>query len=93
MPLTKVGPKYQVTIPRAAREAIGLNVGDLVEATVSKDGLLLRPKIATDKRLEIKKRLKAAEAAVKEGRVLGPFTSARAAMRAIRQHARACTRH
>ena len=49
MALTKVGPKFQVTIPKVAREAIGLSVGDLVEATPTKDGVLLRPKVAVDK--------------------------------------------
>lgn len=49
MALTKVGPKFQVTIPKVAREAIGLHVGDLVEATTTKEGVLLRPKVAVDK--------------------------------------------
>jgi AbrB family looped-hinge helix DNA binding protein len=49
MALTKVGPKFQVTIPKVAREAIGLSVGDLVEATPTKNGVLLRPKVAVDK--------------------------------------------
>lgn len=49
MAFTKVGPKFQVTIPKVTREAIGLKVGDLVEATTTKDGVLLRPKVAVDK--------------------------------------------
>lgn len=49
MALTKVGPKFQVTIPKVAREAIGLHVGDLMEATTTKEGVLLRPKVAVDK--------------------------------------------
>jgi AbrB family looped-hinge helix DNA binding protein len=91
MALTKVGPKFQVTIPKVAREAIGLNVGDLVDATPTKNGVLLRPKVAVDK--DLSKRLEAAEAAVKAGRVLGPFTSPGAALRAIKRHARARTHH
>ena len=91
MALTKVGPKFQVTIPKVAREAIGLSVGDLVEATPTKNGVLLRPKAVVDK--DITKRLEVAEAAVKAGRVLGPFTSAGAALRAIKHHARARTHH
>ena len=43
MALTKVGPKYQVTIPKEAREAVGLAVGDLVDATPTKDGVRLCP--------------------------------------------------
>jgi AbrB family looped-hinge helix DNA binding protein len=49
MALTKVGPKFQVTIPKEAREAVGLQVGDLMEATPTKEGVLLRPKVAVDK--------------------------------------------
>ena len=49
MALTKVGPKYQVTIPKETREAAGFAVGDLVEATPTKDGVLLRPKAVVDK--------------------------------------------
>ena len=93
MPLTKVGPKFQVTIPKVAREAIGLQVGDLVETTATKDGVLLRPKMVVDKHPEIKKRLEAAEAAIKAGRVLGPFTTASAAMRAVKRYARARHTH
>src|SRR5262249_37010159 len=36
---TKVGPKLQVTIPKNVREAVGLKVGDLVEASVGRDGI------------------------------------------------------
>jgi len=49
MALTKVGPKYQVTIPKEAREAAGLAVGDLVDATPTKDGVLLRPQAVIPK--------------------------------------------
>lgn len=93
MGLAKIGPKFQVTIPKSAREAVGLQVGDLVEATVARDGILLRPKLVLDKRLDIKKRLEAAEADVKAGRVLGPFKSARAALRAVKRRAHARPAH
>jgi AbrB family looped-hinge helix DNA binding protein len=49
MSLTKIGPKFQVTIPKDARTAVGLNVGDLVEATVTKNGVLLRPQVVLHK--------------------------------------------
>ena len=38
---TKVGPKFQVTIPKNVRDAVGLKVGDLVEASVGRDGIVL----------------------------------------------------
>ena len=37
---TKVGPKFQVTIPKNVRDAVGLKVGDLVEASVGREGIV-----------------------------------------------------
>ena len=69
MALTKVGPKYQVTIPKAAREALGIKAGDLVEAKVQGRVVLLRPKVVVDKDPELEKQLEASEADVRAGRV------------------------
>ncbi len=88
MALTKVGPKYQVTIPKKAREAWGIRVGDIVEATASKDGIVLRPKLVVDKHPEIEKRIREGLEDIKKGRVLGPFNTAKEAMRALRAKAR-----
>jgi AbrB family looped-hinge helix DNA binding protein len=49
MTLTRIGPKYQVTIPKATRDAAGLSVGDFVEAIVTKDGVLLRLQAVVEK--------------------------------------------
>jgi len=87
----KVGPKYQVTIPKDVRDALGIKVGDLVEATVDRRGALIRPVEVVPKNVDIRKRLEAAEADVKAGRTLGPFKTASAAMRALKQKARART--
>ena len=81
MAITKVKSKYQVTIPTAVRTAAGVKVGDLLEATVSKHGIVLRPKVLIDKELEV------AEAEVKAGRVHGPFKTGRAILRAAKRHA------
>lgn len=87
--LTRVGPRYQLTIPKEARKAIGLKVGDLVEARVERAGTItLYPKVVFGKG-NINKRLEAAEAAYKQGRYLGPFTKASAAMSAIKRYAHA----
>lgn len=51
MALTKVGPKFQITIPKVAREAIGVNIGDLMEAKVFRRTIVLRPKVVVDKTL------------------------------------------
>ena len=43
MPLVTVKPKFQVTIPARLRRGINLNEGDVIEATIVGDGILLRP--------------------------------------------------
>ena len=60
--LTRVKPKSQVTIPKSVLETTGIKVGDLLEARVSRQGVLLVPQAVMDKklddlRLEIKKGL------------------------------------
>ena len=78
MAITRVGVKYQITIPKVAREAVGLQVGDIVEATPTEEGVLLRPKNLVDRHPRIDARLREAEADVRAGRVHGPFKTAKA---------------
>lgn len=76
MALTKVGPKYQVTIPRDVRRAVGIEIGDFVESRVTHGGILLRPKVVIDKTREmIDKRLAQGLEDIKKGRTYGPFYS------------------
>lgn len=49
MALVAVKDKFQVTIPAKLRERVGVRVGDLMEATVHEDGILLRPKAVVDR--------------------------------------------
>lgn len=49
MPLVTVKPKYQVTIPAKLRKGLKLREGDVMEATVVGDGILLRPKDVVDR--------------------------------------------
>ena len=88
----KVGPKGQVTLPKHVRDALGLKTGDLVETVLGREGAITRPVELRLKKVDVKKRLEAAERAAKEGRVLGPFTSSIAAMRALECERRACAR-
>jgi len=84
VPATKVGPKYQVTIPREVREAVGLKTGDLVQASVGRDGtIVLRRKLLVDRDPELERDLEAAEADMETGRVIGPFNTAPDALRAL----------
>ena len=49
MLLVTVKPKFQVTIPAKLRRGLDLHEGDLMEATVVGDGILLRPKAVVDR--------------------------------------------
>jgi AbrB family looped-hinge helix DNA binding protein len=81
MALTRIKPKFQVTIPQAAREAVGFKIGDFLEATPTKEGVLLRPKQLVDRKVELDRRLDEALADVKAGRVSKPYKSARPLVR------------
>jgi AbrB family looped-hinge helix DNA binding protein len=49
LPLVKVKEKFQVTIPAELREALHLAVGDLLEATIEHDTIVLKPKAVVDR--------------------------------------------
>lgn len=49
MALVTVKDKFQVTIPARLRERIGVRVGDLMEATLVEDGILLRPQAVVNR--------------------------------------------
>ena len=45
MPLVTVKPKFQVTIPAKLRRGLNLREGDLLEATVVGNGILLQEEV------------------------------------------------
>ncbi len=73
MALTKIRENFQVTIPKAARTAAGLKVGDVVEAVPHRQGVLLKAKAIVDKDLDD---VRAAYHRAKVGRLSGPFDTA-----------------
>jgi AbrB family looped-hinge helix DNA binding protein len=77
MALTKVGPKFQVTIPKVTRDAVGLDVGDLVETSVQGNNIVLKPKTVVEKHPAIDAAIREGLEDVKAGRVYGPFNSAK----------------
>lgn len=87
MPLVKVKEKYQVTLPTAVRQRAGVAVGDLLEAQVQGKKITLTPKVVIDRDF-IEKRLAQGLKDIKEGRVLGPFKTAKEALRALRARTR-----
>jgi AbrB family looped-hinge helix DNA binding protein len=50
LPLVRVKEKFQVTIPMELREALHLTVGDLLEATIENETIVLKPKTMVDRR-------------------------------------------
>jgi AbrB family looped-hinge helix DNA binding protein len=83
---TKVGHKYQVVIPKSIRDAAGLQVGDYMEADLTKEGILLRPKMLVDR--DLNNALKEALADVAAGQMSKPFKSARALVRSLKRPVR-----
>lgn len=83
---TKVGHKYQVVIPKSIRDAAGLRVGDYMEADLTREGILLRPKMLVDR--ELNNALKEALADVAAGRMSKPVKSARALVRSLNRPVR-----
>lgn len=90
---TKVGPKFQVTIPQKVRKAVGLKVGDVVEAKVGPKGtIVLHPKVQLfvekvdweSLPVKIKRGLKEAEADRKAGRVSRPYANPEELIEALR---------
>ena len=49
LPLVKVKDKFQITLPVELREALHLAVGDLLEATLEDNVIVLKPKIVVDR--------------------------------------------
>jgi len=82
MPLVKVKEKYQVTLPTEVREKAGLAVGDLLEVEVKGKKITLTPKSLVDRELAL------ALEDYEKGRFIGPFRTAKAAVRALRHAAK-----
>lgn len=49
MPLVTVKGKFQVTIPAKLRKQAAIREGDILEATLTPEGILLRPKAVVDR--------------------------------------------
>jgi AbrB family looped-hinge helix DNA binding protein len=50
VPLVRVKEKFQVTIPTELREALHLAVGDILEATIENETVVLKPKAVIDRK-------------------------------------------
>jgi AbrB family looped-hinge helix DNA binding protein len=83
MPISKLGQRRQVVIPKEICDELGLEEGDFVEVTSTQGKVIITPKKVVDadevltaaQRAVIDKRLAEAEEDLKAGRVSGPFTT------------------
>ena len=82
MALVKVKEKYQVTLPASVRKKAGLAVGDLLEASLEGKKITLTLKSVVDREIAL------ALEDVKKGRVYGPFSSAKEAIRSLHREAK-----
>ena len=96
MPISKLGQRRQVVIPKDICEALGLETGDFVEVRHVKGTVVMKPKKLVDaadvltpaQQAVIDARLAEGLEDIKQGRVLGPFETAKEAMQALRAKAR-----
>lgn len=89
--VTRLGASRQVAIPKKLHDEMGLQPGDYFEVIQEKDQLVFKPKVLMDKVLQ--KELDKAEEAYQRGQYKGPFKSAGAAMRAVKQYRHARDSH
>src|SRR5215475_12700476 len=83
MPISKLGQRRQVVIPKQICDELGLQEGDFVEVTSTEGKVIISPKKLVDadealtpaQRAVIDTRLAEAEQDIQEGRVYGPFDS------------------
>ena len=83
MPISKLGQRRQVVIPKDICDELGIQEGDFVEVASEKGKVIIRPKKVVDadevltpaQRAVIDKRLAEAKEDIKAGRVSGPFAA------------------
>lgn len=77
-PLVKIGASRQVVIPKKIHDEIGLGAGDYMSVERKGNKVILTPKTFIERRL--------AEGLedIRRGRGLGPFDTAKEAIRALR---------
>lgn len=87
MPLVKVKEKFQVTIPNEIRNKIHLSVGDLLEARVHDNTIVLKAKAVVD-RGAVETAIQEGLDDIKKGRIHGPFYSVDKMLKSLRKDAK-----
>jgi AbrB family looped-hinge helix DNA binding protein len=83
MPISKLGQRRQVVIPKEICDQLGIQEGDYLEVTSAAGKVIIKPKKLVDaddvltpaQRAVIDKGLREAEEDIKAGRVSGPFAT------------------
>lgn len=94
MGLTKIGPKHQVTIPKAVFERLELGVGDYLDVQVKGATITMAPQklIPKDQAWfytpEWQRKEREADEAIARGDVSGPFSSAKELIKHLRKTGR-----
>jgi AbrB family looped-hinge helix DNA binding protein len=91
MPISKLGQRRQVVIPKEICDELGLAEGDFVEVTRAEGKIIVTPKKLVDademltpaQRAVIDERLAESLEDIKEGRIYGPFNSVDAMVRSL----------
>jgi AbrB family looped-hinge helix DNA binding protein len=91
MPISKLGQRRQVVIPKEICEDLGLDVGDFVEVQQVSGTVVIKPKKLVDadevltarQKADIDARLAEAEADIRAGRVYGPFDSVKSMVKSL----------
>lgn len=82
MPIARIGPKHQVTIPQEVFENLHLEVGDYLDVQATESAILMVPKklIPKDQAWfyteEWQEKEREADEAIRCGEVSGPFSTA-----------------
>ncbi len=71
MSLVKVRQKGQVTLPQDVRDALRLEEGNLLEASVENHAIVLKPKVVVDRSID--EAIVEGRRDYREGRFSGPF--------------------
>ncbi|MEM4406695.1 MAG: AbrB/MazE/SpoVT family DNA-binding domain-containing protein [Candidatus Methanomethylicaceae archaeon] len=82
MPVVKIRANRQVTIPKTIFDELGLKEGQFIEVRRKQNGIFYKPKKLVDS--DIEKDIEEALRDIEEGRVLGPFKTAKAAIKALK---------
>jgi AbrB family looped-hinge helix DNA binding protein len=75
MAAVKIGVSRQVVIPKKIHDQLGLAPGDYLEVELERGKVVMTPKALVDRHLE--KRLAEGLEDIRQGRVYGPFNSAK----------------